>query len=171
MTHALLWRPLTVSDLPTLSGIAAVVHPDFPEDDDVFAERLALYPAGTRLLELNGVASGYVLSHPWRLGELPALNGLLGALPEAADTFYIHDLALLNRARGTGAAAMIVGEIQRHARAQGFASMSLVAVNGSLDFWHKHGFRAQRPSTLAPELVAKLAGYEAAARLMIKALV
>ena len=66
---------------------------------------------------------------------------------------------------------MIVGDIQRHARGLGFAHMSLVAVNGSLAFWHKHGFRAVRPQELEPALVAKLASYEAAARFMVKALV
>ena len=171
MTTLMEWRPLAATDLPLVEAIAAIVHPDFPEDSAVFAERQRLYPEGARLLEVDGVAAGYVLSHPWRYGQLPALNGLLGALPADADTFYIHDLALLNKARGTGAAARIVGEIQRHARSQGFATMSLVAVNDSLAFWHKHGFRAQRPSTLTPELVAKLASYEAAARFMVKALV
>lgn len=168
MTHALQWRPLIALDLPTVTAIAEIVHPDFPEDAEVFAERQALYPDGTRLLEVDGVASGYVLSHPWRFKQLPALNALLGAVPSDADTYYIHDLALLNKARGTGAAAMIVGEIQRHARAQGFANMSLVAVNGSLPFWHKHGFRALSPSKLAPELVDKLNSYEAQARFMVK---
>ena len=168
MTHLMHWRPLAAPDLPLVEAIAAIVHPDFPEDGAVFAERQQLYPEGTRLLELDGVAAGYVLSHPWRFKELPALNGLLGALPEDADTYYIHDLALLNKARGTGAAAMIVGEIQRHARGRGFANMSLVAVNGSVPFWHKHGFRAVGASTLAPEMVAKLAGYETTARFMVK---
>ncbi|WDR00361.1 GNAT family N-acetyltransferase [Devosia sp. J2-20] len=155
-------------DLPAVEAIAEIVHPDFPEDGAVFAERQKLYGEGTRLLELDGVPSGYVLSHPWRFKELPALNALLGAVPDDADTYYIHDLALLNKARGTGAAAMIVGEIQRHARGRGFAHMSLVAVNGSLPFWHKHGFRALSPSVLAPELIAKLASYEATARFMVK---
>ena len=168
MTHTMLWRPLTAPDLPLVEAIAEIVHPDFPEDSAVFAERQQLYPDGARLLELDGVASGYVLSHPWRFKQLPALNGLLSALPADADTYYIHDLALLNKARGTGAAAMIVGEIQRHARGQGFANMSLVAVNGSLPFWHKHGFRALSPAKLEPALIDKLAGYEAAARLMVK---
>ena len=165
------WRPLTAPDLPLVEAIAAIVHPDFPEDGAVFAERQQLYPEGTRLFEFDGVAAGYVLSHPWRFKDLPALNGLLGALPEHADTYYIHDLALLNKARGTGAAAMIVGEIQRHARLHGFATMSLVAVNGSLPFWHKHGFRAVRPQALEPALTAKLASYESAARFMVKVLV
>ena len=161
------WRPMTTFDLPAVQAIAAAVHPDFPEDDSVFAERQRLYPDGTRLLELDGAPAGYVLSHPWQFRALPELNSLLGAIPENADTFYLHDLALLPKARGTGAAAMIVGEMLRHARGAGFATMSLVAVNGSLPFWHKHGFRAVK----APELETKLASYEAAARLLSKALV
>jgi GNAT superfamily N-acetyltransferase len=158
------WRGLTALDLPDVEAIAAKVHPDFPEDMAVFAERQRLYPEGTRLLELDGVPAGYILSHPWRFKALPELNALLGAIPDNADTYYLHDLALLPAARGTGAAAMIVGDILRHARAAGLASVSLVAVNGSLPFWYKHGFRALK----APELDDKLNSYEAAARLMVK---
>lgn len=160
------WRNLTTFDLPVVESIAAVVHPGFPEDIAVFAERQRLYPDGTRLLELNGTPSGYILSHPWHYKALPALNSLLGAVPADADTYYLHDLALLPAARGTGAAAMIVGEMLRHARATGFASMSLVAVNGSMPFWYKHGFRVVD----APELAEKLTSYEGAARFMVKPL-
>lgn len=160
------WRALTTLDLPEVETIAARVHPAFPEDIAVFAERQRLYPEGTRLLELDGVSAGYVLSHPWRFKALPALNSLLDAIPAEADTYYLHDLALLPSARGTGAAAMIVGELLRHARAGGFATMSLVAVNGSLPFWYKHGFRTVN----TPELADKLASYEAAARFMVKPL-
>nr|WP_295885638.1 GNAT family N-acetyltransferase [uncultured Devosia sp.] len=158
------WRGLTALDLPDVEAIAAKVHPDFPEDMAVFAERQRLYPDGARLLELDGVAAGYILSHPWRFKALPELNALLGAIPDDADTYYLHDLALLPAARGTGAAAMIVGDILRHARSTGLASVSLVAVNGSLPFWYKHGFRALK----APELDEKLASYEATARYMVK---
>ena len=161
------WRALTPLDLPAVQAIAAVVHPDFPEDTAVFAERQRLYPDGARFLELGGVPSGYIISHPWTFKLLPALNAPLGAIPPDASTYYLHDLALLNKARGTGAAAMIVGDIIDHARAQGFPSLSLVAVNGSQPFWHKHGFRLVH----APELAEKLASYEAAARLMVKPLV
>lgn len=158
------WRGLTALDLPDVEAIAAKVHPDFPEDMAVFAERQRLYPDGARLLELDGVAAGYILSHPWRFKALPELNALLGAIPDDADTYYLHDLALLPAARGTGAAAMIVGDILRHARSTGLASVSLVAVNGSLPFWYKHGFRALK----APELDEKLASYEVTARYMVK---
>lgn len=158
------WRAMTTLDLAVVETIATTVHPGFPEDIAVFAERQRLYPEGTRLLELDGAPAGYILSHPWRFGVLPALNSLLGAIPADADTYYLHDLALLPRARGTGAAAMIVGEMLRHAQASGLPSVSLVAVNGSLPFWYKHGFRAVN----APELAGKLASYEAAAQFMVK---
>jgi GNAT superfamily N-acetyltransferase len=160
------WRALTTLDLPVVEAIAQKVHPAFPEDSEVFAERQRLYPEGTRLLELDGSPAGYLLSHPWRAGAVPALNALLGAIPTDADTFYVHDLALLNRARGTGAAAMIVGEILRHARSIGLASVSLVAVNGSLPFWHKHGFRPLD----VPALREKLQSYEGAAQYLTKPL-
>lgn len=167
MKQAIHWRALTTFDLPVVEAIAEKVHPGFPEDLAVFAERQQLYPDGTRLLELDGVPSGYILSHPWRFKSLPALNALLGAIPPDADTYYLHDLALLPAARGTGAAAMIIGEIQRHARSRDFANMSLVAVNGSIPFWTKHGFRPFP----APELTEKLLSYENAARFMVKRLV
>jgi GNAT superfamily N-acetyltransferase len=166
MNKAMHWRALTTLDLPAVETIAAAVHPHFPEDTAIFAERQRLYPDGTRLLEVDGAPAGYVLSHPWHFRTLPPLNSLLGAIPADADTYYLHDLALLPTARGTGAAAMIVGDILRHARSAGFATMSLVAVNGSLPFWHKHGFRAQT----VPELAEKLASYEDAARFMVKPL-
>ncbi|MCS6760078.1 MAG: GNAT family N-acetyltransferase, partial [Candidatus Devosia euplotis] len=73
MTKPMYWRPLTALDLPTVEAIAALVHPDFPEDAAVFAERQWLYPDGTYLLELDGGAAGYVLSHPWHFKQLPAL--------------------------------------------------------------------------------------------------
>lgn len=166
MTHAMHWRPLTTLDLPAVEAIAAQVHPGFPEEIAIMAERLRLYPDGARLFELDGVPSGYILSHPWISGTISALNTPLDRLPDGADTFYVHDLALLNRARGTGAAAMIVGDILRHARAKGFSETSLVAVNNSQAFWHKHGFRVVD----APALANKLASYEAAARYMRKLL-
>jgi GNAT superfamily N-acetyltransferase len=167
MSNAMHWRAMTTLDLPAVEAIAARVHPAFPEDIAVFAERQRLYPDGTRLLELGGEPAGYILSHPWRFGALPALNSLLGAIPADADTYYLHDLALLPAARGTGAAAMIVGDMLRHARLGSFASASLVAVNGSLPFWYKHGFR----TVPAPELAEKLRSYEDAARLMARTLV
>lgn len=161
-----LWRAMTAYDLPAVSRIAAEVHPDFPESDEVLAERQRLYHNGAYLLEVNERPAGYVLSHPFTLGALPELDRLLGQLPASPDTYYIHDLAVLPLARRIGAARFIMDALTKHAGAQGFASMSLVAVNASQGFWETHGFAVVE----RPELVDKLRSYEDAARLMVRLL-
>lgn len=67
-------------------------------------ERFRLYPAGCRMLELDGGAAGYALSHPWVFGA-PRLNTLLGTLPAPPVTLYLHNVVLLPAARSCGAAS------------------------------------------------------------------
>jgi GNAT superfamily N-acetyltransferase len=162
----LVWRNMTGFDLGDVAAIAAQVHPGFYEASDVLAERQTLYREGAYLLEIGDRPAGYVLSHPWRFGTAPALNMKLGALPPDADTYYLHDLAILPVARRIGAAAYIVGALEKHARARGLSSMSLVAVNNSRPFWEKHGFAAVE----LPNLAGKLATYQPEAKLMAKPL-
>ncbi len=160
------WRAMTGYDVDAVAKIAAVVHPDLFETPEVLAERQRLYHFGAYLLEVNERPAGYVLSHPWALGTLPRLNTLLGELPPAPDTYYIHDLALLPVARRVGAASYITHALAKHARAHGFPTMSLVAVNGSVAFWEKHEFSVAD----IPELFPKLLSYESEARLMVRQL-
>jgi ribosomal protein S18 acetylase RimI-like enzyme len=132
---------MTPRDLSAATGIANLVHVDFPEDAAVFEERLKLYPPGCWVLGQGSDIAGYLVSHPWRFGTPPALNSQLGELPADASTYYIHDLTLLPAARGSGAASAIVRQILAHAMQRGFANVSLVAVSGSAPFWQTHGFR------------------------------
>jgi ribosomal protein S18 acetylase RimI-like enzyme len=161
---SLSWRAMAVADLPTVMAVATAVHPDYPEGEAVFAERLALHPSGCLVLAGGEGLGGYVLSHPWRLGQVPALDSLLGALPDDADTYYIHDLALLPTARGGGAASACVDKLAAHARACGFARIALVAVGNSAGFWRRQGFREAHDEALA----RKLASYDDAARYMVR---
>lgn len=160
------WRTVTPQDIAVITAIAGKVHPGFFEDEVIFSERRDLYPEGAKLLEQEGKAAGYVLSHPWRYGDIPALNTLLGALPVNPSTYYLHDLALLPSARGTGAAGEIVSGLSAHAAAKNFPTMSLVAVNASRPFWEKHGFEAVNEAALT----AKLATYGERAFFMVKKL-
>lgn len=155
-----LWRPMTQADIPAVSYVASIAHVDFPEDDAVFAERQRLAPEGCWILEQGEEPIGYILSHPWHFGSVPSLNMLLENIPADADTFYIHDLALLPQARGTGAARKIVELLIE--QTQSYPSITLVAVNGSLPFWSKFGFEIK---DLA-ELKAKLLSYDEDARYM-----
>ena len=152
-----MWRAMTTSDLASVNRIAAVVHPDYPEDAAIFSERLALYPAGCRVLDApDGSLAGYVVSHPWRDREPPALNTRLGALPARPSTYYIHDIALLPEARGGKAATKVVTALMEHARATGFAAISLVTVNDSEAFWRRMGFARVDDASLD----AKLRSYD-----------
>ena len=133
---------MAAPDLRDVERVAAAVHPDHPEDAAVFRERMSLYPAGCFVLDGATGIRGYVLSHPWVFGRPPSLNTMLGKLPEAADTLYLHDLALLLPARAGGAGSRAVALIAERARGEGLATVSLLAVGRSPGFWQRHGFRA-----------------------------
>jgi len=154
---------MTAEDLTQVQVLADTIHVDHPEEREVLAERHRLYPPGCLMLTEGDRAIGYALTHPWRLGEPPPLNRLLGALPAAPTTYCIHDIALLPAARGRGYAAQAVDRLTDHARAKGFDNLSLVAVNRSQAFWEKSGFRVLARAGLA----AKLASYGPDAVLMM----
>ncbi len=156
------WRPAEMRHLAAIAAVAAAVHPAHPEGDDVFAERLRLYPEGCRVLAGDAVG-GYVLSHPWVLGRPPALDTLLGTLPARPDTYYVHDLALLPGLRRQGHAAAAVRHMIRLARRLALPTLSLVAVNGTDAFWRRFGFAPHEN----PALAAKLAGYGDAAYMVL----
>jgi ribosomal protein S18 acetylase RimI-like enzyme len=159
------WRPLQPPDLDAVVAIAAQVHPRFPEDRAVFADKLRLHPAGALLLESGGIPAGYCFAHPWHGTQAPALDTVLGVLPRDADALYLHDLALLPTARGTGAGSAAVDILLAQAASLGLDRVCLVAVNGSVPYWSRHGFVAQDGSALA----ARLASYGADARWMVRA--
>ena len=135
--------------------IAEQVHPDYPEDPAVFAERLALFPAGCFMLG----AVGYLIAHPWMRARPPKLNSLLGALPAAPDTMFVHDLALLPEARGRGYASEAVALLLRVA---GPLGLSLVSVGSASGFWRRHGFVPVGDAAVP----ASLSSYGAGARLL-----
>ena len=160
------WRAMAETDLPAVATLADAIHVDHPEDGAVFAERLALFPAGCLVLESSGVVAGYVVAHPGRVLAPPALNARIGALPSEADCLYLHDIALAPSARGRGLAAVALERLVAVARAAGLPRIALVAVAGTGRFWTQHGFEPVDAPALAP----KLATYDSEARLMLRRL-
>ncbi len=146
---------MRADDLPRLMAIAAVLHPTFPEREEVFAERLALFPAGALMLVGDGNTIGYGIAYPGKLGQPAALDTLIGSLPAAPDTLYLHDVAILPPGRGNGAAGGLVSRLSAVATEAGLATLSLVAVYGAGKLWARHGFMP-RPDLVSP---AKMATY------------
>ncbi len=160
----MIWRDMTSADLDAVLDAAAVIHPGYPEDRSVFAERLELWPRGCRVLDDGGRLAGYAVTHPWRYGDPPKLDTLLGALPEVADTYYFHDIALLPRARGRGASRVVVAGLAGLAERLGLATVSLVAVNASRPIWEAQGF------AVAADAVPDLGSYGGEAWFMVRRL-
>lgn len=150
----LAWRPMLAADIAPAHALSEIIHPGYPEERAVFAERQRLYPAGCFVLAAEDGLKGYALSHPYAKDRVPALNSLLGGLPARCDTYYLHDIALLPTARGGGAGETIVAILKKHARAAGFDTLSLVAVNDSGPFWERLGFAAREAGALAGTLAS-----------------
>lgn len=181
------WRPMAEADLPAVVALAGEIHPDHPESPAVFAERLALAPAGCFALEAAGGLAGYALSHPWTGLAPPPIDTLLGALPAAPGAWHIHDIALVPSLRGRGlggaAAQRILAVAARMpaarppARAPSIAPRALepstapralatlVALAGRAAIWAAQGF-VDAPCADP----AALASYGAGARFMARPL-
>ena len=149
------WRSMTAADLEGVKQVSDRVHTQFPEDRQVFEERLRLYPAGCLVCDDGTQLIGYAVTHPWIEDSVPALNSLLGAIPTPSNSYYFHDVALLDAARGRGLGAHVAGLLKRHAWESGYRSIGLVAVNRSSGFWEQQGFQTR----MLPSLREKLLTY------------
>ncbi|WP_262689404.1 GNAT family N-acetyltransferase [Kordiimonas aestuarii] len=160
------WRKMTDTDMPQVIALAAVIHVDHPEDDDVIIERRTFFPEGCLVLEGARGLFGYTLVHPAEFEMPPALNKLIGTAPEHTDTLHIHDIALAAEARGTGASQKALKDIEKQAKLAGYQRLSIVAVNGTEPFWQKQGFSHHSSEVLARQL----ASYDGTSSYMIRRL-
>lgn len=135
------WREMMADDIPQVVDVADQIHPDLPEGDFVFAERVRLFPEGCLVLARGSRVLGYAVSHPIRHAQPPALDSLLGEIPADADQYYIHDVAILPELRGQGHAGNGIRRLLDVG--DRFASTCLVSVYGTGPFWRRVGFRKE----------------------------
>ncbi len=168
------WRPMRRDDLSQVMMIAAAVHIGYFEAEEVFAERLMLFPQGCRIAEridthgLREVA-GYAFIHPTRHGCPPFLNQLLGRVDDRADCLHLHDVALLSTARGSGLGRVLTSYLQQLCIGTRIARAALVAVHESGGYWQSAGFTDD--AALKEEGRAALQSYGEGARYMSKSVV
>ena len=129
------------ADIPHVRSLADAVHKNYPEDEAIFAEKQRLYREGCFSLILDDAVVGYIIAHPWRRGETPAINRLLRELPQNPDTLYWHDIVLAPDVRGRGAVQQGMALVIERAKAEGFSTLSGTAVSGTVKYWEKQGFR------------------------------
>src|SRR5690348_1976586 len=141
MHPAAKWREMESADLEKVNHISNQIHTLYFEGLKIFEERLKLYPAGCSVLEVCGTIAGYAISHPWTLFCPPKINTFLGKIPYNADTYYIHDIAIMPNYRQYGMASKKVSDILCEARRLGCCNSSLISVNRTTLFWQKFGFQ------------------------------
>lgn len=158
------WRAMTQGDVARVAELAEAVHAGYSENMAVFAACLQLYPPGCRVIDTgDGRIGGYLISHPGRFDTPPVLDVPLVRLPEPADCYYLHDLALAPVTRGHGMAGSAVEIVTAEARGGGFDTIALIAVGDAHGFWRHQGFTPAGDGRVDP---AK--GYGAEARAMIR---
>ena len=158
---ALSWEKMLPAHLAGVKALADRVHPGLPERVEVYADRLAAFPAGSRVLVSGGAVAGYAVSHPAKLFDPPPLDHLLGTIGPEADSYYIHDVVVASELRGQGLARLGVEAVLA---AVPYPATALVSVYGTMPFWAGFGFvdeTAALPS-------GKLAPYGDDARYMVR---
>jgi GNAT superfamily N-acetyltransferase len=162
------WRPMMAADLAAIDYLSARIHPDFPERPEILAEKFRLFPRGCFVLDAaEQRPHGYCLSHPWMFGPPPALDTLLHALPQAANAYFIHDLAIDSVLRRRNLATALVPRLFETARTNAIGRTMLVAVSGSELFWTRMGFHRTDDAALQ---LATRAKYGAGAVHMVREL-
>jgi GNAT superfamily N-acetyltransferase len=136
------WRPARTGDAGAIAARAAAMLGPYGEGTEVYAERIALAPDGCLVLAQGDRILGHFLSHPWRRGVVPALNAMLGAIPDDPDCWYVHDVVITPEARGGGFAEIALEIVAAAARVRGLDRFTLIAVGGADLFWQRLGFAA-----------------------------
>ncbi|WP_447727361.1 GNAT family N-acetyltransferase [Sphingomonas koreensis] len=158
------WRAMTERDVERVAALAESVHAEYSENAAVFAACLCLYPAGCHVVDTgDGEIGGYLIAHPGRFDTPSVLDVPLERLPEPADCYYLHDLALAPVTRGHGMAGKAVEIVVAEARRSGFDTVALVAVGDAHAFWRHQGF-----TPIGDGLVDAAKGYGAEARALIR---
>lgn len=141
-----IWRPMTIQDVPQVSEMEAIAHPNYHEGAAMVANRLALFAQGCCLCEIEGEPVGYMISHPWVKGQPVPLDVMIDRIPDGADCLYLHDLALMPTARGSGAAQDALKHAESICVAHGLTAIAIVALPYAIGFWERVGFSAPLPN-------------------------
>lgn len=139
----MLLRTITHDDWPSIMRIQTTCYSKTTTESlIVLKSKWQLSPNTCLVAEVEGQITGYCLAHPWH-NQPPSLHQDISNDTMPTDTLYLHDMAILPSARGTGLATIILNELKHHALQLGLKSISLVAIQGAHTYWEKQGFKPE----------------------------
>jgi predicted N-acetyltransferase YhbS len=112
----------------------------------------------------DGLLIGYLLAYGWP-GQAPSLIGTVLTKDETSEVLFIHDLASLTEAQGSGIGRTLVMRAFELAALDGLFEAQLIAVEGAASYWQRLGF-AEVGTT--EKLAAAVAQYGGEARWMTR---
>ncbi|KAK9710376.1 hypothetical protein K7432_008466 [Basidiobolus ranarum] len=119
----------------------SVYSKEFHEVYDCFREKFNVYPQGCFVARKtdNDSVVGYCFSHPISFPNIPSLNGSAKAV-ENPNSYFIHDLALSQDARGLKVGKALYTRVLKVAEDLDFKQIYLISVQQSRKFWEQAGF-------------------------------
>lgn len=150
-------RPLRPADLGALMQIQRACYgAGYAESESVFARRLASSAQCSLVVERGGELLAYLAAYWSVAGKVTPLHGDFDACA-MPDVLYLHDMAVHPDHAGQGLAARLLAPLWAQARRRGVRRSSLVSVQGSQDYWRRHGYQ---PHALQDALqLQRLASY------------
>ena len=150
-------RMMVETDIPAVLEIQAVCYTELtPESDESLHAKLRASQSTCFVASLGRDTVGYLIALPWAFSSPPPLNATTCQLPHTPDCLYLHDLAVSPDARKFGTGRALVEAFLTRLRASGLGRASLVAVQNSVPYWERYGFRAV---PLSAPLQARLSSY------------
>ena len=123
-------------------GEGLIYPPELWESNDSFRRRLEQFPEGCMaVVNPSSELVAYSFSHPWNKNSIVPLNCVDLVIPEDADCYYLHDLAVIPAYRRRGIAQVLLHLALGIARRHGFKLVKGVAVQNSHKHWEKCGFK------------------------------
>jgi GNAT superfamily N-acetyltransferase len=141
-------RPFVESDFGQTDGFCkheggeGLIYPSqLWESNDSFRRRMEQFPEGCiACVNDRDELVGYMFCHPWKKDSIVPLNCEDLVIPNDADCFYVHDIAVIPSYRLRGIARSLMFMAIDMAAKHGFDEIKGVAVLGSHVHWIKLGF-------------------------------
>lgn len=150
---------MTRQDLGAVLAVQQTCYPQaYHEPEAAFGAKLAGAPDCSWVAEdPQAGVQAYLVCLPVDVDSFPALHAPHWQRPRQADWLYLHDLAVSRVLQGVGVGHLLVEQACSQARALRVGGLALVAVQGSVPYWQRHGFAPTEPRH--PALSAKLASF------------
>lgn len=159
MMDALSIKPVEDSDWAGIMRVQQACYaPPLVESEVALRSKAAASPATCFIAStVAGEIAAYLLAHPYPRGEWPDLDR--ATIPHApAGNLLLHDMAVHPDFAGQGLGALLFQEVERLAQAQGYSTISLVAVQDAAGYWRKLGFASLPPAPPGSGMQAKSYG-------------